>query len=623
MGNAENMNSSTAGGSAMASGQRFQAQVTAWWAARLLLQTPAGQRFDLPALSIPTHIYAETTDAIDDIRIEFTDNGFLYGQCKRSLSLSMSTESEWASVLVQFYKEIERIATAGAQRRFVLFYEAPNGNLEKLKTVLNRYRRLPNGAALLNAATNDEERALVGNLNYLLEALQATPDFHRLSQTIEQLLRTIYIKQLKLHPDDSDYLGIVDALQDGLLTISTQVIQTVTSLHRLADDLLAERGSVDREALRQRLQGEGIILRDSVSYRSDFEKLDEWSTTEIANHKAENRAKLRVGENEITIPRLVIDTMLEAVQKTSFLVVGGAGSGKTGCLLTVANQLRGSGLQVWYWAADSLPGGSPQEIAVQLQLQHPWAGLFAEAVSSIGAILVIDGLDGLRDTRALRAYLKLLALAIRSGIRVIVSIRSFDLLHSIELQELFGSEREPLSEVFSDNTFQTTKHIVVPEVSQAELDLVTSRLPEVQAVLNNAPKLRAVIRNLFSLDLLCKLIASGDSARQLSEISTQAELFERYWAKRVVSHPLHNEMEQALKQLTERMVNQQNLQVAPDHWPGSVQDALFSAEIVRHPLLLLVVYPSKNLLSLTITFSLTMLRNYCLFGPDKMSLLLN
>jgi len=586
MGNSEDeqlTSMSSAGGAATAGGQRFQAQVTAWWAARILLQTPVGQRFDLPFLSTPERVYAETTDSVDDIRIEFINRGLLFGQCKRSLSLSTSTESEWASVLVQFCKELERSVPSEVNGRFVLFYEAHNGNLEKLNAVLNRYRRLPIGALLLDAAMNDTERSLVNNLNALLDSLEEKLQLQKLTARREELLRSTYTKQLKLHSGDSDYLGIVDALQDGLVMIPTQVIQTVTSLHRLADDLLAERSSIDRLALRERLQGEGVILRDSISYRSDFEKLDSWSATEIANHEAENRAKLRIGESEIAIPRPVVDAMLKAVQKTSFLVVGGAGSGKTGCLLTLANQLRASRLRVWYWAADSLPGNSPQEIAAQLQLQHPWAGLLAEAVSSVGVVSIIDGLDGLRDTRAQRAYLKLLASAIRSGIRVIVSIRSFDLLHSVELQELFRSRQEPLSDVFSDSSFRATNHIVVPELSEAELDYVMSELPAVQVVLNMVPKLRSVIRNLFSLDLLCKLIASGDSATQLSEISTQAELFERYWAKRVVSHPLHNEMEHALKQLTERMVNQQNLEVSPDLWRGQVRDALFSAEIVRHP----------------------------------------
>jgi len=224
----------------------------------------------------------------------------------------------------------------------------------------------------------------------------------------------------------------------------------------------------------------------------------------------------------VSIIRPVVDAMTEAAQAGSVLVVGGAGSGKTGCLLTLANRLRASAFRVWYWAADSLPHHSPQEIGTHLQLQHSWAALLAEATSGVGAILLIDGLDGLRDTRAQRAYLRLLALAIQAGIAVVASIRSFDLLHSVELQELFGSVLGSPPSPFSDSSFTHLNHIVVSELTEAEVSQVISQLPTVEAVLNNAPNLRAVVRNLFSLDLLCKLLASGDSATQLSEISTQA-----------------------------------------------------------------------------------------------------
>ncbi|MFY9572245.1 MAG: ATP-binding protein, partial [Blastocatellia bacterium] len=408
-------------------------------------------------------------------------------------------------------------------------------------------------------------------------------------------MRRTYIQQLRLRPGDSDYLAIVDALQEGILTDPTQVIQTATSLHRLADDLLAERGSVDGTALRKRLQGEGITLKDGVDYRSDFERLDTWSLTEIASHEAQKRSKLIVGQAEVTIIRPVVEAMSEAAQNGSVLVVGGAGSGKTGCLLALSNRLRASGFRVWYWAADSLPDHSPQEITAHLQLQHSWAALLAEAASGGGAILIIDGLDGLRDTRAQRAYLRLLALSIQAGIAVVASIRSFDLLHSVELQELFGSVPGSAPSPFSDSLFAHLNHIVVSELTETEVSQVISQLSTVETVLNNAPRLRPVVRNLFSLDLLCKLLAGGDSATQLSEISTQAELFERYWAKRIVSHPLHNEMEQGLRQITEKMVSEQNLQVIPEPLLGLVQDALFSAEILRHPPLIPGRVPRQEL----------------------------
>jgi hypothetical protein len=41
------------------------------------------------------------------------------------------------------------------------------------------------------------------------------------------------------------------------------------------------------------------------------------------------------------------------------------------------------------------------QLHVKLVLQHSWMELFAEAASGTGATLIVDGLDGLRDTRAM------------------------------------------------------------------------------------------------------------------------------------------------------------------------------------------------------------------------------
>jgi hypothetical protein len=578
-------NSSSAGGAAMALGHRFQARVTTWWAARILLQTPAvGQYFNFPVISIAEQIYCETTDSVDDLRVELTGNEQIFGQCKTSLSLSKSAESEWALVLIQFYNQLERVPLEGVERRFVLFYENNNGNLEKLNAVLSRYRQLPVGTPLIDAATGKKEKELIDDLNTLLDTLQAKPELTNLATKRDELLRHSYIKQLQLGKGEADYLGVVDALQEGLLTSTEQTNNVVKSLLTLADDLLAERGSTDRLALRQRLQGEGIILRGSIDYRLDFERLEKWSAEEIETHEAQGRAKVTIAGQQVFIIRPVVEEMLEAARMNSFLVVGGAGTGKTGCLLALANQLRTFGKRVWYWAADSLPYHSPQEIGTYVQLQHSWMGLLAEAASGAGATLIIDGLDGLRDTRALQVYQKLFVLAIHRGIRVITSIRSFDLQYSVALQEIFPALEHPTSPEFSNKELSQVSHILISELDDGEFNQVLDQFPDVQTVLNEAPQLRGVIRNLFSLDLLCKLIAKGESAAQLSGISTQAELFNRYWCKRVDSHERRDEITEALKELIEQMVAQQTLQVVPGRrWATQLKDDLFSPDLVRNP----------------------------------------
>ena len=595
---------SNAGGAAMAGGARFQARVSAWYCARILLQTPAiGQDFDLPATSIAERIYCETKDSIDDLRVELTGNDKIYGQCKTSISLSTDTGSEWASVLIQFYKELEKKTVGGGERRFVLFYERTNGNLEKLSTFLKRYRQLPAGSPLIDAAHNKEEKDISNDLENLLQSLHSedakknNPQLQNLVNCQEVLLRHTYIKQLRLGKNESDYFGVVDALQHGLLTNSAQIVQVLNSLHTLADDLLAERGSQDRLALRQRLQGEGVTLQDSHDYRLDFERLQEYSATELEYQESQGRAKLIIGGKQLPITRPVVEVMLEAANIQSFLVVGGAGTGKTGCLLTLANQLQNSGERVWYWAADSLPYHSPQEIQTYLNLQHSWMGLFAEAASGTGATLIVDGLDGLRDTRAMNAYQKLFSLAIQRGIKVIASIRYFDLQHSGTLREKFPALQETLSIEFRHKDLNKVNHFFIADLDDNELSEVISYFPEIQTVLDQIPQLREVIRNLFSLDLLCKLIAEGESAVQLSGISTQAELFERYWIQRVESHDRREEITEALELLVEQMVSQQTLQVVPKQkWRTELKGDIFSTEFIRHPHLLPGRLPESELI---------------------------
>lgn len=576
---------SNSGGAAMAGGQRYQARVTAWWAARILLQTPIGDAFDLPPSTIPERIGAETQDAVDDLRVNLFNGHLLYGQCKTSLSLSSSLSSEWAGVLIQFYRELQRPVSTGIRRFFVLYYERNNENLNRLSIVLNRYRNLPEGSSLSDAAFNQAERTLVTNLELLLEQIQSQGGNEDLQNCREDLLRHTFIKQLQLEPGSPANLEIITSFQQVLLHDISQIQQVFTLLHYLADDLLADRGSRDRLALRRMLDGRGVRLRGSISYRGDYERLEQWSRTEIGAHYAESRHKLVIHDHEAVINRSVVEAIVNAARTESFLVVGDAGVGKTGCLLSAVNQLRNEGYRVWYWSADSLPYNSSQEIGIQLGLEHTWQDLFEEATSAELTVLVIDGLDGLRESNAQRAYRNLLRQAKQLGIKVISSVRTFDLLYSVDLKNLFSSGNQPLNSNFYNLDFSRVKHIYIKELTGQELEQALEQLPQLVPVLENAPQLNRGVANLFSLDLLCKLINDGETSEVFSAISTQADLFSRFWEQRIDNNQLTFEVTEALTRLVEQMVYAQNLQVSPEPGAlsGAVRATLSSAGFLRNP----------------------------------------
>jgi hypothetical protein len=575
---------SNSGGAAMALGQRYQARVTAWWAARLLLQTSIGGIFDISPTTIAERISAETRDQIDDLRVNLSNSHLLFGQCKTSIDLSSKVTSKWASVLKQFYSELQYDVPKGVNRFFVVYYEKTNKNLEKLGSILKNYRDLDKGASLLDVAFSKAEISLVNDLESLLNDLQQEPGFEQLKDCREELLRHIHIEHLELKESSPARIQIIESLQYHLLYDHAQVFEVLTYLHVLADNLLAERGSKDRLTIRRKIGERGVRLRDSLNYQRDFDHLKTLSETQLDAHFEENRHRLVIGDKEAIIDRPAISAIVDSVKTDSFFIVGDAGVGKTGCVLSAVKRLQNEGYRVWYWAADSLPYSSVQEIGNTLNLHHEWKDLFQEASSSGQTVLIIDGLDGLRDSNAQRAYRELLRQAHRSGIKVAASIRTFDLLYSPDLKEIFVSH-QPLDSDFYNQEFWGVKHLYIEKLILPEIEQAFEKLPELVRVLLNAKQLIPIIYNLFSLDLLCRLIDDGEDSIGFSAIRTQAELFERSWKRRIDNNNLNVELTDALSDLIEQMINSQTLQVTTRRGclSGAVKDVLFGTGLLRTP----------------------------------------
>ncbi len=565
----------------MGAGQRFQAQAATWWAMRILLRTPVEQTYGLPAQSIPKRISCETADPVDDLCVDLSSDAKLYFQCKRSLSLSDSTTSEWAAAITDCHAELLRPHAPKTERRFVVIYGAQNGNLEILGTLLERYRGIAEGEPFESAAHNAAERKVTEKIDTLFAALEALDAYKGIAAHKETILRSLFIIRLQFDPGETDYTWTIDAARHGLLKDPTQAQQMINTLMRFMGDLIAKRGSASMDALRQELLTSGIQLQGTVDYREDLKRLSDLSDTEIHTQELQGRMALEVAGKKVFITREVSEAMYALAQRASFLVIGGAGCGKTGCMLTLAKKLKDSGKQVLYWPADSLQHASSQEIASVLQLQNTWQELFSELGND--AYLIIDGLDALRDSASQNAYKQLMSLAMDAGIHVIASMRSFDLRYSASFRDAFPRHQN-MPAAFAHQMFPNVNHICIPELSEAEFQQAVTQLPEIKGVLDSTPTLKPIVRNLFSLDLLCKLITDGVTAAELSSISTQAELFESFWEHRIRLDPAQAvDLEKALTEVVERMVTERKLQIPIGEQTGEVRRTLLSTEILRHP----------------------------------------
>jgi hypothetical protein len=575
------------GGAAMGGGQRYQARVLAWWSARILLQTRLGGIFDLPATAVAERVWAETTDSVDDARVGFSSGHRLFGQCKTTIAIGIDIHGPWANALGQCAEEFDRALHAGteSQVRLIVFFENDNRNATRLAKLLDRFRHEADDE-LGSVARSDQDHVLATELNALLDTLRTEAStkagadrFAFLGANRAAFLRRLFVHQLRLAPGQTDYLSVVDALQGGLLENAAQSTAAVASLHGLADDLIAEYGTRDRAGLRNRLQGEDIPLRESPDFRADFERLDAWTNDQIAAHEAEGRDRIRVGTTSVSLDRGIV-AVVEGIDD-SLLVVGDAGSGKSGVLLDLVRRWRAEGRQVWYWAADALAHQSLPELAATLQLRHPWSAIIAEARPA-GVVLVIDGLDGIRDAREQKAYRELLQLAQRAGAQVVASIRTFDVRYAPDLRNAFprvsGSEL-PTGDALAANV----AHVVVPSLDENDITTVATQLPAVKDVLQRAPSLRDVVRNLFSLDLLCRLLDGGVTVDELTDITTQAQLFDRYWDRRITASSRQGTVEEALRSIVGRMVAGRSLQTDAQGIEAEALRELQSNGILRVP----------------------------------------
>ena len=342
------------------------------------------------------------------------------------------------------------------------------------------------------AATNAREHELAKDLTALLDQLAGKHPLAALGVVRQSLLRRVCVAQLRLAEGEADFLSTQDALQYGLLAEPQQAPTAMGLLHRCADDLLAERRFYDRIALRDALAGK-VSLREGSDYWRDFERLDKVSQDELAAHEQEGRARLQLGMTRFSLERPVLRALLDA-PGASFVVVGEAGTGKTGCLIQLARELRTRGQRVWYWAADSLSGSSPWHMGVTLGLEHSWSGLFSEARATGGITLIIDGLDGVRDAGAQSAYQKLLMQARGAGVRVVASIRRVEAQYASWLKQCFAREPERLDADAGTPDASTVlgprvNAVLIEVLSEQELQQVLEALPMLGRALTQAPAL--------------------------------------------------------------------------------------------------------------------------------------
>jgi hypothetical protein len=533
-----------AGGAATAGGVDFQGLVGAWVAVHLLAEAAVSVPWDIPADVVFTSLRAEVDAAVDDVQVTSSASGLIYIQAKREVSLSDRPDSPLGKAFQQF---VELHVTAlreglpgtvprrqfDAQRdRMVLATAYASEPINQhLSATLRRMRELGTPAQPHDCTTNKGERKALAKVVMLVRRLwrSATSSVPSWPQ-LRPLLQSIWISALSLEQDEAEERLTKHVLRDSILHDPKQADIAWTSLRMKAIELAKRRSGVDRAELQRTLIGSTIHLRSLRSYETDTAELQGYtrrSLRSLARH-----SRITYDGNGVRIARPQEVVLRREAEAESLLLIGDAGCGKSGLLATVVQTWLDERRDVVLLNAAELGVNSMGLLRTELSLQHDLIDVLEQWHGPAPGFVIIDALDSARDDKSARMLRQVIegAMELRGRWRVVATIRKFDLRHGSHWQQLMpGSGIRP----FFDSSFDDARHLNVEKLSIHELDSIRNEAPELHEMITAAPAAFVeLVRVPFNLMLANELRTAG-AAADLTTITTQLQLLDRYWQRRL------------------------------------------------------------------------------------------
>jgi hypothetical protein len=529
----------TAGGNATAGGVTFQAEVGAKFAVRLLVERRLPERFGLGDASIRS-LRFETEAPVDDILIETDAAGWIFAQVKSSLTLSSTSDSELGSVADQIVRQWHACAQGTGQRGWdrpldrtrdriliAVGRNSPATVSEHLASALTAIQA--NSTAPLPMRQRMALDTLIARLGDAWQALVGTPPD---ATAMRSMLRLVRIWQFDF---DGAHRQLAIELLRPLLDDENSAEAAFAVLTRRCQGLMETRLGNDGSGFRRDLAQARIALKAPTSFQHDVEVLRAYSndTQALLGHYEETR----VGDRDIGISRQCTFAVCLAAITDSLLIIGEPGSGKSAVLSTAAKYLREQKLDVVTLAVDRLVVDTSEALRRELGVSHPLRDVLRNWPGLDPAFLFIDALDATRGGVSDTVFRNLIAdvLALGERWRVVASIRTFDLRLGEQFRQLFRGA--PPDSQFADASFRDVRHVQVPPWTKEELDEFLSLAPQVAtAVQKGGQPLYDLALVPFNTRLLADLISDGFPPEDFGEVSSQVELLQLYWQRRVQRH---------------------------------------------------------------------------------------
>lgn len=565
---------SNSGGSASASGARYENLVVAWYASRSIAKVTGSTLLGLPSDVTVTSVRCQTEAPVDDILAETSAGGFVFIQCKRKLSLSSTTDAAFSAAINQFVlqwivsnQRAEDRPWARplepARDRLVLATSAESSASLRvqLPKLLQRIKDTPN-LTLEQAGESGAERQTAQQASLAIEAafrdrLGRSPAPDELSAFV----RLLWVQVLDVEDDRSDARGAQETLANFVVDDPAQATIAWSVLTQMASRFAVQRTGGSTATFRSELASAGISLKSNRLYASDIDALRNWTKSKLSQVSAYTR--LVANDPVSTIPRKVSGALRAAVDQ-SYLVTGDPGAGKSGVIYELAEALLREGHDVVFLPVDRLPVSGGAQLTDELRIRHALSDVLENWEGRGNAYLIIDALDAARNFGTQVVFRELITSVLGLGgrWRVVASVRKYDLRFGVEWRNLFSGT--PPSAEFSDPEFGRVRHVAIPILSEAEIATAASNHQSLAMFLRHANRtLLDLLKTVFNLHLLAQLLEDGAAASSLSAIRTQLELLDRWWEYRVHrSDHKHDVRERILSDLLEVMLAARSLQVS-------------------------------------------------------------
>jgi hypothetical protein len=566
----------SSGGKAEASGGNYETLVITWYAHSVLLGGASQPPFDLHADTQIVSLTCQSDAPVDDVNAVTSNAGIILVQAKRSVDMSSVATSSFAGALDQFVRQVQACAAADpkhawsrrldpARDRLVLATRSASSSkvIETFPELLRRIRDRSEVRTLAQVAMSQAEKNVANTVESNLKrswkaAFRRSPT----AKELNELLRLIWVQELDLESGGRDRRFMLEQFRVNLLEDGTQASLAVSELFKLGARLRAERSGADRPALLQLLARAGIRLTALPDFRGDVAALKKWTAARL--ELAPKFTRLLDDDPNLTIERAAWPSFRAVASSQSLLLVGEPGAGKSGLMYRLATSAIAARLDVVFLPVDLLNVDTFSALQAELRIHHSLVEVLANWPGLSPGLLILDALDAARKPETqtlLRDVVGAVVRVVGSRWRVTASVRKYDLRQGTEWSKIFRGA-PPVSS-YADGEFSRVRHVSVGRLTDDEISQIAASFPALEELYKHASeKLRDLLQNIFNLHLLAELLQAGVAGSDLSAITTQSELLDRYWRHRVHRDDgKHDAREGTLTTIVNEMMDAQVLRV--------------------------------------------------------------